>query len=54
MAPRTGPSRVARPPIATPIRKAIDGAMPMADGEMIPTIGTNSAPAMPAANAATA
>ncbi len=53
MAPSTGPSRVVRPPIATPIRKAIDGRMPTCDGLMKPTIGANSAPAMLANSAAT-
>ena len=42
-----------RPPIATPIRNAIEGRMPTCDGAMNPTIGANSAPAMPANNAAT-
>ncbi|SLH62323.1 Uncharacterised protein [Mycobacteroides abscessus subsp. abscessus] len=53
IAPSTGPSSVVRPPIATPIRKAIEGTTPMSAGEMMPTIGVNSAPAIPAKNAAT-
>ena len=52
IAPSTGPSSVVRPPIATPIRKPIEGTMPTSFGETMPTIGTNSAPAMPAMNAA--
>ena len=51
-APSTGPSTVARPPIATPMRNAMEGATPTSAGEMMPTIGTNSAPAMPASTAA--
>jgi hypothetical protein len=43
---------VVRPPIATPIRNAIDGRMPTCDGAMKPTIGANSAPAMLANSAA--
>ena len=52
--PSTGPRSVARPPIATPMRNPIDGTTPTSAGEMIPTIGTNSAPPTAAMNAATA
>ena len=43
----TGPSRVARPPTATPMTNSIDGTMPISAGEMMPDAGTNSAPAEP-------
>ena len=52
IAPSAGPNNVARPPIATPMTKAIEGTTPTLAGEMIPTIGTNNAPAMPAIAAA--
>ena len=51
--PSTGPSRVARPPIATPTRKPMEGTTPTSAGEMIPTIGTNRAPPTAAKTAAT-
>ncbi len=47
IAPSTGPSSVVRPPIATPMSIPIEGTMPTSFGETMPTIGTNSAPAMP-------
>src|SRR5690606_30914825 len=51
--PITGPSSVARPPIATPTRNAMDGTTPTSAGEMIPTTGANSAPPIAANSAAT-
>ena len=44
IAPSTGPSSVARPPSATPIRNAIDGTTPTSAGEMMPTIGHEQRP----------
>jgi hypothetical protein len=52
-APSTAPTRLARPPTAAPMTNSIDGTMPIIAGEMMPTAGTNSAPASPAMPAAT-
>ena len=47
-APKIGPSSVARPPTATQITISMDGTTSIEAGEMMPTCGTNSAPANPA------
>ena len=47
-----GPKRLVRPPAATAMTKTMEGTTPISVGEMMPTIGTNSAPAMPAMTAA--
>ncbi|GGU05309.1 hypothetical protein GCM10010208_31780 [Actinomadura livida] len=52
--PRTAPPSEYRPPIATATTSSIDGTTPSSEGEMMPTTGTYSAPAMPAMAAETA
>ena len=47
-APAAAPAMVPRPPTATQIAISTDGRMPIEEGLMIPTWGTNRAPAKPA------
>ncbi len=51
-APAAAHASTRRPPSATQITISIDGTIPSRAGEMMPTTGTNSAPASPAMPAA--
>ena len=51
-APAAAHASAVRPPSATQMTISIDGTIPSSAGEMIPTTGTNSAPARPAMPAA--